>query len=79
MSSDLTLIALLCREAAKLGLNVGMSDARPAAVFRTPGRPPAWITVGVSGEFYELHGSQNRYPVTDPAAAAALIRKHLTP
>jgi hypothetical protein len=27
---ELVLIAGLCRELAKLGLNVGMSDARPA-------------------------------------------------
>jgi hypothetical protein len=75
MASELTWIVALCREAAKLGLNVGMSDARPAAVIRTVGKPLLWITVGDTGEFFEWH--QGRYPVTDPAGAAALIWKYL--
>jgi hypothetical protein len=37
---------VLRREVAKLVLNVGMSDARTAAVIRTGTRPPLWITVG---------------------------------
>jgi hypothetical protein len=75
MTPELMRIVALCREAAKLGLNVGMSDARPAMVIRTAARPPLWITVGDSGEFFEWH--QHRHPVTDPAGAAALIRKCL--
>lgn len=78
MTSELTLIAALCRESAKLGLNVGMSDARPAAVFRTTARPPTWIAVGVSGEFFEWQGAEKRHPVADPAGAATLILKYLT-
>ncbi|HZE30597.1 MAG TPA: hypothetical protein VE198_04075 [Actinoallomurus sp.] len=40
MDSELARITTLCREAAKLGPDVGMSDARPAAVIRTPAEPP---------------------------------------
>ena len=78
MTPELGLIAALCRESAKLGLNVGMSDARPAAVIRTEARPPTWITVGVSGEFFEWQGADIRHSVSDPAGAAALILKCLT-
>ena len=75
MTTALMWIVALCREAAKLGLNVGISDARPAVVIRTRTKPPLWITVSDSGEFFEWH--QERHPVTDPAGAAALIRKCL--
>jgi hypothetical protein len=79
MTSELVSITALCRESAKLGLNVGMSDARPAAVFRTTTRPPTWFTVGVSGDFFEWHDTEKRHPVADPAGAAAFILKYLTP
>lgn len=78
MTPELMLIAALCRESAKLGLSVGMSDARPAALFRTVTRPPRWFAVGVSGGFFEWQGAENRYPIADPAGAAACIVKHLT-
>jgi hypothetical protein len=78
VTSELGLIAALCRESAKLGLNVGMSDARPAAVIRTAAEPPTWITVGISGEFYEWHDAGIRHSVADPCGAAALIRERLT-
>jgi hypothetical protein len=77
MSPELGLIAALCRESAKLGLNVGMSDARPAAVIRTATTPPMWITVGVQGEFFEWQGAAIRHSIADPAGAAALILKCL--
>jgi hypothetical protein len=44
MPSELGLITALCRESAKLGLNVAMSDARPAALIRIAAKPPTWIT-----------------------------------
>jgi hypothetical protein len=78
MTAELPLIVELCRASAKLGLNVAMSDARPAAVFRTLTGPSAWLTVGVSEGSYELHGTDNRHPVTDPVGAAAFILKYLT-
>jgi hypothetical protein len=50
----LRLVSGLCRELAKLGLNVGMSDARPAVVIRIGlVNRPLWITVDASGEFFE--------------------------
>ncbi|GAB2813780.1 hypothetical protein GCM10027176_17830 [Actinoallomurus bryophytorum] len=75
LTPELMRIVTLCREAAKLGLNVGISDARPAVVIRTATEPPLWITVDDAGEFYEW--DQDRHPVTDPAGAAALVRSHL--
>jgi hypothetical protein len=78
MTSDLKLITALCRESAKLGMNVGMSDARPAAVIRTNAQPPTWITVGVSDGFFEWQGDGNRHPIADPAGAAARLLKCLT-
>jgi hypothetical protein len=55
-----------------------MSDARPAAVIRTATKPPTWIAVGISGEFFEWHGAEIRHSVADPGGAAALILKCLT-
>ena len=70
---ELGLITGLCRELAERGLGVGMSDARPAAVIRTPGAPPLSITVDASGYFFEWSEGATRHPATDPAGAAALI------
>lgn len=70
---ELTLITGLCRELAKLGLNVGMSDARPAAVIRPRVCAPLWVTVDDSHCYYEWLESDKRYPATSPAEAAALI------
>jgi hypothetical protein len=73
---ELILITELCRELAKPDLTVGLSDARPAAVIRT--RPhPLWVTVDVSGEFFEWSETENRPPVTDPTGAAAPISEHV--
>jgi hypothetical protein len=74
----LRLISGLCRELAKLGLNVGMSDARPAVVIRTGLiNPPLWITVDASGEFFEWRDADEQHPVTDLAGAAARIAEHI--
>jgi hypothetical protein len=78
MPDELAMIAALCRESAKLGMNVGMSDARPATVIRIPTRPPRWITIGVSGRFFEWRGTGNRHPVEDPAGAAARILEQIS-
>jgi hypothetical protein len=74
---ELELIIDLCRPLAKIGLNVGMSDARPAAVIRTRDEPSLWITVDPSGEFFEWHEAQHRHPVTDPGGAAALVSEQV--
>ena len=74
---ELELIAELCRPLAKIGLNVGMSDARPAVVVRTRNEPSLWITVDPSGEFFEWNEAQQRHPVADPSGAAALVSEQL--
>jgi hypothetical protein len=74
---ELRLITELCRESAKRGLSVSMSDARPAAVIRTATAPPWWITVDASGEYFEWRGAGFRHPVIDPAGAAASIARRV--
>jgi len=74
---ELELIIELCRPLARIGLNVGMSDARPAAVIRIGNGPSLWITVDPSGEFFEWDQADRRYPATDAAGAAALIHEHV--
>lgn len=73
----LELLTGLCRELSKLGLNVGLSDARPAVVVRTSDAPGLWITVDDSGEFFEWAEAGHRHPATDPAGAAALIFEYV--
>lgn len=72
---DLVVLTELCRALAELGLNVGLADARPAIVIRSP--EPLWITVDPSGEFFEWYEAQHRHPVTDPAGAAALVSEQV--
>ena len=74
---ELILISELCRELAKFGLNVGLSDARPAVVIRTGVEPPLWITVDVSGELFEWQETEHRHPVTDISGTAALITEYV--
>lgn len=72
---DLVVLTELCRALAELGLNVGLLDARPALVIRSP--EPLWITVEPSGEFFEWREADQRHPVTDPAGAAALVSEQV--
>ncbi|HEY0541325.1 MAG TPA: hypothetical protein VGD53_23345 [Actinoallomurus sp.] len=74
---ELGLITGLCRRLAMMSLNVGMSDAQPAAVIRTRNEPSLWITVDPSGEYFEWHEAQHQHPVTDFAGAAALILEYV--
>jgi hypothetical protein len=74
---ELKLITALCRESARLGLSVGMSDARPAAVIRTGVAPPWWITVDATGAFFEWCTAGFRHPAADPTGAAALIAQRV--
>lgn len=71
---DLEALTLLCRELAALGLDIGMTDARPA-IWVPAGRsgPRWWISVDTSGEVFECRESDTRYP----ARAAALIADQL--
>jgi hypothetical protein len=68
---ELVVLTELCRALAGLGVSVGLADARPAVVIRSP--EPFWITVGPSGKFFEWHEAQHRHSVTDPDGAAALV------
>ena len=68
---ELVVLTELCRALAELGVSVGLADARPAVVTRSP--EPFWITVDPSGKFFEWREAQYRHPVTDPAGAAALV------
>lgn len=68
---------MLCRELAALGLNVGMSDARPAISVRTErASPRVWVSVDASGRFFEWQEAESRHPVDDPVGAAALLAEH---
>jgi hypothetical protein len=72
---ELVLLTELCRALAKLGLSVGLVDARPAVVIHSP--QPLWITVDPSGEFFEWHEAQHQHPATDPTGAAALVSERI--
>ena len=74
-TAELRLLATLCRELASMGLDVGMSDAKPALSVRlSRANPRLWVAVDVADGFYAWHGAgRRRHPVTDPAGAARLI------
>jgi hypothetical protein len=71
-TAEVRLLAGLCRELARRGLDVGMSDAKPAlSVRRNRTEPRLWVSVDVRDGFFEW--CRRRHPVTDPAGAAKLI------
>lgn len=81
ISHDRNLGALveLCRELIKFGVNVGLSDARPALSVRGAlvGRK-VWVEVDSSGEsFVWRHEGQTRHAVDDPAGAAVRLAEYL--
>jgi hypothetical protein len=68
------LLAVLCRELAQLGLDVGMSDAKPAlSVRRRRTERRLWISIDVDDGFFEWCDGRRRHAVSDPAGAAKLI------
>jgi hypothetical protein len=68
------LLAALCRELAWLGLDVGMSDAKPAlSVRRRRTERRLWISIDVDDGFFEWRDGRRRHAVSDPAGAAKLI------
>jgi hypothetical protein len=70
---EVRLLAALCRELAKRGLDVGMSDAKPAlSVRQRHAAPRLWILVDAYAGFFEW-GCGRRHAVTDPAGTAAEI------
>ncbi|MEV5705660.1 hypothetical protein [Actinoallomurus sp. NPDC052274] len=69
----------LCRELAKLGVKVGMSDARPALTVRgNLADRRLWIEITRSGESFVWRRDDHvRHAVDDPAGAAAQIAEYL--
>ncbi|WP_345366362.1 hypothetical protein [Actinoallomurus liliacearum] len=69
----------LCRELAKLGVKVGLSDARPALSARGAlAERKLWIEVDLSGgTFVWPYDGQARHGLDDPAGAAAQIAEYL--
>jgi hypothetical protein len=74
-NEEVRLLAALCRELAKSGLIVGMSDAKPAVSVRLGGEDPRlWVSVDMTGEFFEwCRGVDERHAVADPEGAAQVI------
>jgi hypothetical protein len=74
-TQEVRLLAALCRELARLGLDVGMSDAKPALSVRLSRTDPRlWVLVDVRDGFFEwCRGGDRRHAVTDTAGAAKLI------
>jgi hypothetical protein len=68
-------LAALWRKTAALGLDVGMSDAKPALSVRlSRANPRLWVSVDVAGDCYVWRrAGERRHPVADPAGAATLI------
>lgn len=78
-SRDLDRLVELCRELAKLGVHVGLSDARPAlSVRRQPTDRRVWVQVdAASGSFVWRRDDLAWHPADDPAGAAARLAEHL--
>lgn len=71
-TEEVRLLAVLCRELANLGLDVGMSDAKPALAVRMSRYDPRlWVSVDMADGCFTW--SRRRHAVIDPAGAAALI------
>ncbi|WP_329248924.1 hypothetical protein OG417_02215 [Actinoallomurus sp. NBC_01490] len=69
------MLAALCRELALLGLDVGMSDAKPAVSVRQSRRNPRlWISIDVRDGFFKwCPRDGRRHAADDPAGAARRI------
>jgi hypothetical protein len=77
--AELEALTMLCRKLAGLGLNVGMSDARPAISVRADMKSPwLWVSVEESGEAFTWYCDGNgRHDVDDPSGAATQIAAYL--
>jgi hypothetical protein len=77
-TEEVRLLATLCRELAKQGLDVGMSDAKPALSVRLcHAAPRLWILVDACAGVFEW-GCGRRHAVTDPAGTAERIAVELS-
>lgn len=76
-SRDLDRLTELCRELAKLGVQVGLSDARPAVSVRGDlADRKVWIEVD-AGSFVWRRDDLEQHTVDDPAGAAARLADHV--
>jgi hypothetical protein len=70
---EVRFLAALCRELAQRGLDVGMSDAKPALSVRpSRGNALVWISVDRRGGVFEWCRTR-RHSLADPAGAADVI------
>jgi hypothetical protein len=76
---ELGVLMELCRELVRLGVPVGMSDARPAV--SVPGGLAdrrIWIEVDASRNSFVWRGDDHeRHTVEDPAGAAARLAEYV--
>lgn len=78
-SRDLERLTELCRELATFGVQVGLSDARPAlSVRRDLTHRRVWVEVDAArGVFVWRRDDLMRHPADDPAGAAARLAEYL--
>lgn len=76
----LALLVELCRELARRGVRVGMSDARPAVSVRAGLTDrKVWVEIDASGaSFVWRRDDRERHAVDDPAGAAERIAEYAT-
>jgi hypothetical protein len=72
MNREIRLLSDLVRELVRLGFQVGMSDARPAA-FIGDGAGRVVLVVSVSGDYFEWRKGEDSHLVTDTVGAAGAI------
>lgn len=76
-SRDLCQLVELCRELAKLGVHVGVSDARPAVSVRGDlADRRVWVEVD-AGSFVWRRDDVARHSADDPAGAAARLADYV--
>jgi hypothetical protein len=72
VNREIRLLGDLVRELVRLGFQVGMSDARPAA-FIGNGKGRVALVVSVSGDYFEWRKGEDSHLVTDTVGAAGAI------
>ncbi|WP_433180641.1 hypothetical protein [Actinoallomurus sp. CA-150999] len=76
---ELETLVELCRHLVRLGVNAGLSDARPAVSLRSDlSHRKIWVEVDTSrGSFVWRRDDHERHAVDDPAGAAARLAEYL--
>jgi hypothetical protein len=72
VNRELRLLGDLVRELVKLGFQVGMSDARPAAFIRADAKQLT-LVVSVVGDYFEWRDGEDSHLVTDLVGATGAI------